>query len=196
MCAAAPSRLVHCSVSGPLALHPCARRCRLDRCTGEDVAAATEAGLPHLTALTQLVLNVAPAVPAALASLPNLARFGFQWASSTTSLQRLQPDSLRLPAGAWLTSLQELSGPGAMVDASVAVLAPAATPSLCAVSIPGFSDELLPTQARILAWASAHPGLRRLDITSVHSEGSLRALVAATDRHPALAVGFGSGSGS
>lgn len=182
----------------PVTVQHCPRRCRLDSCSGssEDVAAATEAGLPHLSALNQLVLGAAPAVPAALASLPNLVRFGWSAGSARGSSKRPKPDSLRLPGGAWLASLQELSAPGAMLDASLAELAPAATPSLHTVSIPGFSDELLPMQTRILAWASAHPGLRRLDINWVRSEGSLRALVAAMDRNPALTVGFGSGSGT
>ena len=55
-------------------------------------------------------------------------------------------------------------------------------------------EELLPVQARILAWVSTHPALRRLTVDHLRSEGSLRALVAAMDRNPALAVGFSSGS--
>ncbi|PRW33270.1 small GTP-binding [Chlorella sorokiniana] len=170
----------------------------LDTCTGrrEQVAAATEAALPHLTALTQLVLGAAPAVPAALTALTNLARFGWTAGSGRDNEKRPKPDSLQLPGGAWLAGLQELSAPSAMLDASLAELAPTATPSLRQVSVPGFSDNLLPVQGRILAWASTHPGMRRLDINWVRSEGTLRALVAALDRNAALSIGFGSGSSS
>lgn len=154
--------------------------------------AATEAALSHLTALTQLVLGAAPAVPAALASLTCLARFAWTAGSGRGKEKLPKPDSLRLPGGVWLASMQALNAPGAMVDASLAELAPSATPNLRLVSIPSFNDQLLPAQARILEWASSHPSLRRLEISWVRSEGSLRALVAAMDRNPALAVGFAS----
>ncbi len=164
-------------------------------CSGRsaDVAAATEASLVHLTGLTQLVLNAAPAVPSALTSLTNLARFSFKGGSGRTHLPA--PDSLQLPGGAWLAGLQLLCAPGGMVAASFEELAPEATPRLHTVHIPGFSEQPPPVQARILDWASRHPGLRRLEINAVVSEGTLRALVAAMDRKPALAVGFGSGRG-
>lgn len=175
--------------------HPPCLICRLDACNGRDsVAAATEAGLSTLPGLTQLVLGRAPAVPQAMTRLTNLARFG--WLSSSASGSFASPDSLRLPGGAWLAGVQEMSAPAAMLDASLAELAPSATPSLRQLSIPGFFEELLPVQARILAWASTHPALRRLTVDHLRSEGSLRALVAAMDRNPALSVGFGSGSGT
>lgn len=157
------------SGSNSLARPCCA--CRLDVCAGkgEDVAAAMEAALPSLTALTQLVLASAPTVPAALASLPRLARFGWTTTTYKESQALAQPGGMQLPSGAWLASLQELNAPAALVDASLAVLAPAATPSLRGLSIPSSAEELLPVQARILAWASGHPALRRLDINWVRS---------------------------
>lgn len=139
--------------------------------------------LQPLTQLTQLALELVPAVPSAVAGMARLERFGCNPPAKARIV---------LPVGSqWLGGLRDLALPAATLADLLQVLSGATR--LESLVCGGLFAEHVTTQARVLNWAGAHPSLRRLTLDRLGDhfcEESCKLVSAVLACSPALSISF------